>query len=167
MRSDELRFLVDYDGWAMERVLETAVALSNDAFTTAPGPGHVAVRDAVLHCVQGMRGWRQWLQGEPPPERRADGDAQTVDAVGEIWRTEHGALEAYVAGLGDAELGDALERRRPDRVLQAERWQFVTHLMLHNMQHRSELAQALTLLGHSPGELGLTAYLQHQRATSP
>jgi uncharacterized damage-inducible protein DinB len=161
----ELQFLLDYDGWAMEQVFATAAKLDAAAFTEPAGPGHAVPRDTLLHCVGGMRTWRERLQGAPVAHTET-ASAQTSAAVRALWREEHERLRAYVAGLTAGELNAVLEQRRPDRVLVAERWQFVVHLVLHNMQHRSELAQALTLLGHSPGEIGLTAFLQ-QRGEAP
>jgi uncharacterized damage-inducible protein DinB len=38
----------------------------------------------------------------------------------------------------------------------------ITHLMLHGMQHRSELALMLTGFGHSPGDIDLVFYLMEQ-----
>jgi uncharacterized damage-inducible protein DinB len=161
MRTSELRFLLEYDAWATARVLAASERLSTDAFGAAAGAGHVALRDTVLHCVDGMRTWRERLQGTPLTATVTDGSA-TLAEVRALWQAEHARLEAYVAGLADGDLDAALEQRRPDRVLIAERWQFVVHLVLHNMQHRSELAQALTLLGRSPGEIGLTAFIQQR-----
>jgi uncharacterized damage-inducible protein DinB len=166
MQSAELQFLLDFDGWAMERAFATATQLGDAAFAAPAGPGHAVPRDTLLHCVDGMRAWLGRLQGEvagPAADARA---AWTPADVLAIWRDEHARLRAYVAALAVDELDAVLEQRRADRVLVAERWQFVVHLVLHNMQHRSELAQALTLLGHSPGEIGLTAYLQ-QRGPAP
>jgi len=161
-----LQFLLDYDGWAMEQIFTSAAQLDEAAFAAPAGPGHAVPRETLLHCVGGMRSWRERLQGTPatpPPDTATVRTAATARA---LWREEHERLRAYVAGLAAAELDETLEQRRPDRVLVAERWQFVVHLVLHNMQHRSELAQALTLLGHSPGQIGLTAYLQ-QRGPAP
>jgi|SRR5579883_2612555 len=162
MRADELRFLLDFDAWAMDRALATAEQLEDGEFYREAGPGQVAPRETILHCLTGMRWWLQRLRGGPAPEPLLEDNYPTVEAVRALWETEHGLLEQYVAQRTEPELAQVLEQRRPDRILRSERWQFIVHLVLHNMQHRSELAQALTFLGHSPGELGLTAYLQQR-----
>jgi uncharacterized damage-inducible protein DinB len=161
MRGDELGFLLDYDAWAMERALAAAARLDPAAFAAEAGPGLDAPRTTVLHCIAGAHVWRTRLQGEPGNAPAPD-DAATLDELRALWRTEHALLEEYAAGLAQSELDEVVEQRRPDRVLVAERWQYLVHMMLHSMQHRSELAQALTALGHSPGELGLTAFLQER-----
>ncbi len=166
MRPDDLRFLLDYDAWAMERLLDAVDGLDGAIFAAETVPGHAAPRSTVLHCIGGMCGWRGWLESveTAPP---APHDAPTPADLRALWRKEHALLQEYSAGLSEGELGEVIERRRPNRVEQATRWQFVVHLVLHTMQHRSELAQELTLLGHSPGELGLTAFLQTKREPRP
>ena len=159
MRTDALQFLLGYDAWATERVLDATERLSADAFAAPAGPGHAAPRAALLHCVGGMRAWRERLQATPATAPPSEADFPTLAAVRALWRAEHALLREYLAGLAPRELDDVVEHRRPDRFLRAERWRFLLHLVLHHMQHRSELAQALTLLGHSPGEIGLTAFL--------
>ena len=111
-----------------------------------------------------MRGWRERLQGLPDSRPVLEEHVQTLEALREFWRSEHALLEAYAAG---AELGGVFERRRGEVVLRAERWQAIVHLTFHNMQHRSEVAQALTLLGHSPGEIGMTQYLVERATAGP
>lgn len=37
-------------------------------------------------------------------------------------------------------------------------WKMMAHLAHHGTQHRSEVALALTQLGHSPGDLDLIVY---------
>jgi uncharacterized damage-inducible protein DinB len=160
MRIDQLTFLLDFDAWATERVFSRTQSLSDADFSAAPGPGHAVPRATLLHIVSGMRVWRGRLQGAAPNTPVPESDADTPVAVHDRWRTEHAAVRAYVAGLSDADLAHELEIPRPDGNLRGPRWQFVAHLVFHHMQHRSELAQALTLLGRSPGELGLTAFLQ-------
>lgn len=162
MRINELQFLLAYDAWATERIFATAERLSMEAFVAPAGAGHTAPRATLLHCVSGMRIWRERLQAMPataPPDETA---FDTVAAVRDLWRTEHALLLAYLAGLTERDLDESIEQRRAGRVLRVERWQLLTHLTLHSMQHRSELAQGMTLLGHSPGEIGLTAYLLEQ-----
>ena len=164
MRASELRFLLDFDDWAMERVIATCAPLSAAQLATEAGPGHAAPRATLLHCITGRRAWRERLQGLPATAPPSDDGYPTLADVAALWRQERAALAAYVDGLSEADLDETFEQRRPDRLLRGPRWQFVAHLVLHDMQHRSELAQALTLLGHSPGELGLTAFIQGQLA---
>ena len=46
---------------------------------------------------------------------------------------------------------DGVERRIP-------RWQLLTLVFHHTVQHRSEAAEALTMIGRSPGDVDLLVY---------
>ena len=69
-------------------------------------------------------------------------------------------MRGYLAILTDERLaGDVLwqdldgnQRRLPDL------WLSLLHLVNHSTQHRSEAAEALTMIGHSPGDLDLGLY---------
>lgn len=166
MNADELGFLLRYDAWATEQVMTTCEELTAEQFTAEAGPGHTAPRGAIVHLSTGMRTWRERLQGLRFSAQATEAEYPTLGEAREFWRTEHALLEQYVAGLSEPQLNEVIEQRRPDRLLRAPRWQYVVHLTYHHMQHRSELAQALTLLGHSPGELGMTVFLQQNTAAT-
>lgn len=159
MQVTDVHFMLAYDAWATDQVLAVATRLSADAYALAPAPGQVAVRATLLHSLDGMRTWRQRLHGDPETAPLTEAEVPTPARLRALVQDEHARLHAYLAGLGNDDLGVVLEQRRPDRVVQAARWQLLQHIVMHNMQHRSEVAQALTLLGYSPGELGLTAFL--------
>ena len=159
VRTTDLQFLLDFDAWANEQVLSIASGLTADEFVAVPGLGHAAPRSTVLHCINGMRLWRNRLEGTPISAPATEQEFPTLDSVRALWRAEHALFVTYVRGLTGEDLDAVLEQRRPDLV-RSERWLLILHIVLHNVQHRSELAQALTLLGHSPGELGLTAFMR-------
>jgi uncharacterized damage-inducible protein DinB len=41
-------------------------------------------------------------------------------------------------------------------------WQILTMEFHHTVQHRSEAAEALTMLGHSPGDLDMMFYTRER-----
>jgi len=66
-------------------------------------------------------------------------------------------LRAFLATLSDADLdqprtvtftGDGV-------AVTAPLWQLMAHVVNHGTQHRSDAAQMLTDLGHSPGDLDM------------
>ncbi len=161
MRTDEVQFMLEYDNWANERLLDTIESLSNEEFTSEVGPGHAIPRATILHCINGLRSWRErFLQENGVASGPAtEADYPTLASARALWQTEHALLADYVAG---ADLGSLLELRRGDVVVGIERWQAVVHLTFHNMQHRSELAESLTLFGHSPGEIGMVQFFRER-----
>ena len=162
MLTDEVRFSLDYDGWANERLLDTIETLSFEEFTAEAAPGHAVPRATVLHCISGMRVWRERLQSLPHAGPVTEAECPTLEAARALWRAEQAHLGAYVA---ETDLDLVVEQRRGELVMRPPRWQFIAHLTFHNMQHRSELAQALTLFGHSPGEIGMLPFLVERSRT--
>lgn len=67
---------------------------------------------------------------------------------------EQSAWETLLEGLSAEEIeGDLdLATRRGD-VSAIPRWHILQHLVLHGMQHHTELAQLLTAKGQSPGDI--------------
>ena len=55
-------------------------------------------------------------------------------------------------------------RRRNGEERRTALWVLLTHVVNHGTQHRSEAAEALTLVGRSPGSLDLTSYVWEQSA---
>ena len=69
-------------------------------------------------------------------------------------------MRAFLAALSDAQLDAALTWRGRDgqqRQL-SSLWLGLAHVANHSTQHRSEAAEALTMIGRSPGDLDLLVY---------
>jgi uncharacterized damage-inducible protein DinB len=73
------------------------------------------------------------------------------------WREEEAKMRSYLGALTAADLSgdlvwhaaDGRERRLPHL------WFTLAHVINHSTQHRSEAAEALTMMGRSPGDLDL------------
>ncbi len=83
----------------------------------------------------------------------------TLAALRERWGVEESKQRAYLAKLTDSEAASSVTfkgRDGNDRTLPV--WQILTMQFHHTVQHRSEAAEALTMLGHSPGDMDLLFY---------
>src|SRR5262249_18007538 len=147
--------LVEHNAWATDRVLDAAARLTPEQFASEPGPGHAVPRTLLLHLVSATRGWRSRCQGTPLPMSLPESDYQTVVAIRALWEEQKAALQEYVAGLSEDDLDQPADLALGAAGGRLQRGQILTHLLMHNMQHRSEVAQAVTLYGQSPGEIGL------------
>ena len=69
-------------------------------------------------------------------------------------------MRAYLNPLSDEDMDSHL-RYTASSGIQRDRiiWHCHIHLVNHGTQHRSEAAAILTDLGHSPGELDFTVFL--------
>ena len=152
MQVRDLRLLKEYDVWATAKILAHAGRLTPEQFTTVPEGGYDSVRDTLVHTMSTERSWRTgWQTGE-----RVGGldpnDFPTCAAISERWQVEDGITRDFLANLSDADLEQDFYGLGPMGMT-------IAHLMLHGMQHRSELALMLTGYGHSPGDIDLVFYL--------
>lgn len=144
--------MVRFHGWANERILMTARALTDEDFR-APGPfDHGTAFDTLRHLADVDWSWRQFLQGNDVGEtyiwdHRFGLD--DLDGIHAFCLEEDARLLGYVERLDDAALAEPLGTRSIPRSL------IIAHVVIHGAQHRSELARYLTERGHSPGDLGL------------
>ncbi len=73
---------------------------------------------------------------------------------------EESKLRGFLSGVTEASLAeDFVFRRRSDEELRTPLWVLLTHVVNHGTQHRSEAAEALTMVGRSPGSLDFTTYV--------
>jgi uncharacterized damage-inducible protein DinB len=105
--------------------------------------------------------WRNLCQfgaiTQAPPHR---GDMPTLDAIHDRWAQEDKLMRTYLKGLNDADLKKTISLKdRLGNTHSYDLWGMLMHLLLHSMQHRSEVAAILTGYGHSPGDLDLIFFL--------
>lgn len=152
MQVSELQLLDDYDVWATAKILTQAEQLTPEQFLAAPAEGYRSVRDTLVHTLSTERNWRTgWQTGERIPALDPN-DFPTCASIAERWREEDEITRDFLANLSDADLEQDFYGLGPLGMT-------IMHVMLHGMQHRSELALMLTGYGHSPGEIDLVFYL--------
>ena len=163
MQADDVDLLFEYDAWATERLLAQTDGLDPARLSAPPAPGHAPIGPTLLHIFDATRLWRTRCQGLPRPPRFTEADAPTPAALRALCEREGEEMRAFLAQRGgddDAVVrwawGDAGElpgMRRRYALLQA---------ITHAVAHRAEVAQSLTLLGHSPGNLDLFFFLMER-----
>ena len=160
MNADYFRTLFDYNYWARDRLLAAMQDIPEPEYAAENGFTHGSLRGILIHCLDGEYGWRCRLQDESHRGILTPEDLQTVSALVERWRQEEARMRGYLAELTDDDLDgdvvwhspDGRERRLPNR------WLTLAHVVNHSTQHRSEAAEALTMIGRSPGDLDLGLY---------
>jgi uncharacterized damage-inducible protein DinB len=147
--SSILLALVDYDGWAAERVFAAAEKLTPAQFV-AIGENRTdwSVRSGLVHVLEAMETWLRRMQHRTPSafDPAAFSDVAAIRGAAGATREE---FRAFVAALTDAELDGPYGNPREDM----NRRETVLHVLVHGMHHRGELAERLTVFGASPGDL--------------
>jgi len=136
------------------KLMKLAAKLDEADYRDSPGYGHGSIHDLFLHLLQTDWGWRQAIQTsrqQSPltPEGFPDLESLRSGFEGEqaAWRTLLETLRAEEIE-GDISLTTLRGHNRS-----FPRWRILQHLILHGMQHHTELAQLLTAKGQAPGNI--------------
>jgi uncharacterized damage-inducible protein DinB len=88
-------------------------------------------------------------------------DFPTLDSIRGRWHQEEQALWAFLAAQSDESLQRILSYTNTEGTPFARPlWKLMLHVVNHGTQHRSEAAAMLTELGHSPGNMDMTVFMQ-------
>lgn len=162
MRIDDIRLLFRYNDWANDKIFNAAEALTPDQLRASNDFGWGNLLGLLFHLTEAHYAWRHMLTQGQFTEFLDESDYPDVAAIRAFMRDERQLLRAYLEGLGDEDLDKnttyGTEYGPRTRVL----WHCLWHLANHGTQHRSECAALLTRLGHSPGDLDFTVFVNER-----
>jgi uncharacterized damage-inducible protein DinB len=150
-----LATMFDYNAAMNARILERAAQLSDAQLDMATDYSQGSIRKTLTHLLNVEYGWRAQCQGidarkQPWPMQ----PTATIAEMQGFQQAESERARAYITGASEDDLAATIVLRGAsgkERTITT--WQIVTHILLHSMQHRSELALWLTQHGQSPGDL--------------
>jgi len=159
MSKAQYQTLFAYHWHTTRQLMACAARLSEAEYTENPGYGHGSIHDLLFHLLRSAMNWRQTLESGRQPASPTMENFPDLEAIKTGFAGEHAAWEGYLEGLSEAEIDEAMEltNRRGETFL-TPRWRVLQHLVLHGMQHHSELAQLLTAKGQSPGNIDFIFY---------
>ncbi len=159
MSKAQYQTLFAYHWHTTRQLMACAARLSEAEYTENPGYGHGSIHDLLFHLLRSAMNWRQTLESGRQPASPTMEDFPDLEAIKTGFSGEQAAWEGYLEGLSEAEIDEAMEltNRRGETFL-TPRWRVLQHLVLHGMQHHSELAQLLTAKGQSPGNIDFIFY---------
>jgi uncharacterized damage-inducible protein DinB len=160
MKPDEVMTLYDYTWWARERLLAAADGLSEEDFARENGFTYKSIRGILVHTMEAEMFWCSRLLGETELPTLGPDELMTVEALRTRWFAEEVRLQGFLEGVTEASLAaDFVIRRRNGQEIPTPLWQVMMHLVNHGTQHRSEAAEALTMVGRSPGSLDFLTFI--------
>jgi uncharacterized damage-inducible protein DinB len=72
-------------------------------------------------------------------------------------------MRAFLSKLTDEETQrEIVSVRRSGEEFRRPLWQDMVQILNHGTQHRSEAAEALTMVGRSPGDLDFSVFMQQR-----
>jgi uncharacterized damage-inducible protein DinB len=159
MIKQQYQTLFAYTWHTLHKLLEQAALLDEADYHAHPGYGHGSIHDLLFHLLATYRGWRVGLESGRQQPRIKPGDFRTFEAIRSAFAEEQAAWQALLDSLSDEAIAGTitLAPLRGDPA-QFSYWRTLQHLVLHGMQHHTELAQLLTTKGHSPGDIDFLFY---------
>mgnify|MGYP003383129970 CR=1 FL=1 len=165
MRKSDIFFLYNYHCWANKRILHAAAALDDADFLAARSLVWGSVHRTLVHACGAEWLWRQRMLGHAPTALPTESDLPDLATIRARFEQEEAGMRAYLGSLTDEQLSSQISYRTTKGVeYRALLWELLFHVVNHGTQHRAEVAQALTDLGHSPGDIDVIVY---QRRKAP
>ena len=161
MNGQDILLIYEYNYWANRKNLTASAKVSLEQFTAPASFLYGGLQGTLLHILDAEWGWRMFFQNNDwlAPDLNAI-DFQDLTVLQDRWVKEEQEMRAYLATLHDEDMNThrhytTSEGEPRDRIL----WHCLLHVANHGTQHRSEAAALLTDLGHSPGDLDFTVFL--------
>ncbi|MCO6450071.1 MAG: DinB family protein [Caldilineales bacterium] len=166
MRIADIRLLYEYNAWATDRILQAAAGLSQEQYVASSSSSWGSIAETLTHAFEAEHIWRVRCQeGRSPTSMGTAADYPDVASLRVAWQAEREIMNAYLAGLSDADLDSVIDFKTTKGVShRIPLWQILLHVLNHDTQHRSEVAMALTALGHSPGDLDQILFFRQLEA---
>lgn len=166
MNAAYFRTLFDYSAWARNRLLAAVEQVPEQEYFAARPLDYGSIHGTLVHTFVPEVLWLSRWHGVSPTQVPGPGDVRDLAELERRWSEQEQQIRAYLDTLSDEQImntivdyvsteGDHL--RRP-------LWQTMAQLINHATHHRSEVANVVTQLGHSPGDLDMIIYFNLQDA---
>jgi uncharacterized damage-inducible protein DinB len=144
----QMQSLATYNRWANDRILTTADALTDGELRADCADGR-SIQGCLRHALGTQLWWLGNWTGVQPPAYE-----QGRAGLHQAYADAHDRIDSLVAATDDARWAGVIEFSFPGApALQLPMWQTFAQVMLHGVQHRAQLAEALTTHGQSPGDM--------------
>ncbi|NJO04364.1 MAG: hypothetical protein HC876_01835 [Chloroflexaceae bacterium] len=165
MMIETIQKLYDYNYWANALLLEKAAEVDPAQLKATTAYSFGSLFGTLVHTMSAEWMWRLRMQEGRSPERLHTGDDFAgLQGIRDFWGVEEGQMRAFLSGLSDDALMQPIFYTNTNGQMQRNLlWESLQHLVLHGMQHRSEIAIMLTDYGHSPGWIDFIRYVREQQ----
>jgi uncharacterized damage-inducible protein DinB len=165
---DHILKLYDYNYWANGLILKNVEKLTGEQFIQGDAHSQGSVRDILVHIMFAEWIWRERMVGDSPdlsvvklnlkPE-----DFSSTKELYDSWFDEELKMRDFLENITDEKFSGKFTYRS----VRGEEFEngfldVLTHVVLHGMQHRADVAEMLTELGHSPGNIDYIIYLRQE-----
>lgn len=142
---DILDRFINFDDWANRRVLQICDDLSTDQLNYKFDIGHETIINTLSHMTWNIEVWTFLMTGGDNPVRRDTGTMESIQQ--HYWdvsvRFAAAALKLAAENRLDQTYVDILDNPPTQKSFGGT----ITHVLTHNMVHRSEILHILKRLG--------------------
>lgn len=143
-----------YHGAIYNQLLDCAERLSVAEHQAHPGYGLGSIHDILFHVLYWEHNWRQGMVQIKRPRYLTADKFPTLQHLREGIAAEQAEWGRVIDGMSDADLTGEVVIGGTTFL----RWRILQHLVIHGMQHHSEVAALLTAMGQSPGGIDFIWY---------
>ena len=153
------RALIDYNYWARDRLLTAVSQVPESDYLATRPMDYGSIHGTLAHAYGAEVVWHSRWVGESPRRLLTGADIADLATLTTRWQERERQVRTFVDGLTERDLMgtfnyESLAGDPQSRIL----WETLAHFINHGTNHRSEVAAAITQLGHSPGDLDMIRY---------
>jgi uncharacterized damage-inducible protein DinB len=155
-----LTTMLAYNHAANTRLLDLASLLDDAQLDTPIEGAYGTIRETSVHLAGVEWRWRTIVETHDPPVVPAPlPRPATIEVLKRFAGAEAVAVTAWLASRGEEDLITPAPLTWGGETVFFTPWHALVQLCMHGMQHRSEIAIALTRLGQSPGEIDFISFV--------
>lgn len=170
MLHNQLNKMFEHHYWTNQLLFTQIENLTEKEYTASTDFPHGGIRDTLVHLLYADIIWRKRLMAE----------SFTAEEITKLYEEskslpflelqvqfakEKHAMLAYLDTLDNESLQEEFNFQNTigDKYTEV-RIDILTHVIMHAMQHASELAQMLTVAGFSPGEIDFRGWVHESQS---
>ena len=151
----QFQVILKYHFHTTSQLLNCAFQLGQEQFDHDPGYSRGSLHQIFFHIMRADHNFRRELESGKriPPLIRLE-EFPDLDSLRAGFSKEQALWEALLDGLSDEQLEGTIRLTNLDgEEKDLPYYRILQHVILHGMQHHSEIAALLTQFGHSPGNI--------------
>lgn len=166
MTADEVRTHIRYSGWASRRVLDAAMALSEEDRTKPMGVSHESIGKTLTHIYLADRIWYKRTV-QPDLDMPPWNENYSLDKLADEWRSLQSRWEAWADSLRDQDMDRVIQFRMLNgTAAESSLIHTVLHVVNHATLHRGQVVGMLRQVGVKPPATDLIFYFRELGATA-
>jgi uncharacterized damage-inducible protein DinB len=159
MTADDLKTMVDYHYWALDRLLGAVAALTPEQYNRDLGSSFKSIRETLTHLYAAEWAWYSRWQGQSPTALLPGDRFPDLTALTAAWHENEKNVRAFLD-----EAAGGVDRIIEYTLLSGQAgaspiWQMVQHVVNHASYHRGQVTTMLRQLGAEPAKsMDMIAY---------